>query len=127
MATPTLRERFQTALEDWELARKTNPDHAKIDYEATAVYFAQQGNAAKIQADLNKITEREPVSDDEREAEIRESCEDTEESWDSDKFLLRKLDEARAEMTRLQALIPAQLNSTPVLSGPFWKTLSDAE
>lgn len=63
----------------------------------------------------------EPQSDEAREIEIRENnIENPEEDYD-EVFLLRKLDEARAEIERLKPLIPAQPENVPVLSGPFWK------
>lgn len=63
----------------------------------------------------------EPLSDETRETEIREDyAEDSEEDY-NEVFLLRKLDEARAELESLKTLIPAQSTSVPLLSGPFWK------
>lgn len=106
------------------------------------VYLAQRQATSQIQCDLEQLYKNtlsqslqnlpsdwkativwpiKPLSDEDREAEIRENnIENPEEDYD-EVFLLRKLDEARAEIDRLRTLAPSQPEPVTVLSGPFWK------
>ena len=115
---------IQQKVENFAIQSKSTQEIQQI-LQAAWEKLSPAGMLSTSDDEKQEPESEELVSDEEREIQIRSNNEDTEELWDDEKFLLRLLDEARAEIARLKTAT-AEPAARPVLYGPFWNSvLSD--